>query len=98
MNTIIGNTEFLNRLGSSDFESWLNVQKAYQEYAMSEDIFEVGFNNNTGYVYIALENGVQIASCFGQSVDYIVTDYDNGEEHFFDTYIEAYDKQESFNL
>jgi hypothetical protein len=98
MNTIFSNIEFVNSLGSSDFESWINVQKAYRENAFSEEIFEVGFNTHTGYVYIALENGVQIASCFGQSVDYIVTDYDNGEEHFFDTYIEAYDKQESFNL
>ena len=98
MNKIMQNTDFVNTLKNSDWESWLIVQKAYQKYAFSEEIMEIGLNNYTGYVYIALENGVQIASCFGQSVDFIVTDYDNGEEHFFDTYFEAYDKQESFNL
>jgi hypothetical protein len=50
---------------------------------------ECGFNLNSGYVYIALENGVCIASCFGQSVDYIVTDFETGEESFYDSYNEA---------
>ena len=45
-----------------------------------------GFNTSSGYVYIALENGVTIASCFGQDVDYISIDYDSGEEYFFDDY------------
>lgn len=80
---------FLSSLGSSDFESWILVQQAYRDEAWNEDIMETGFNNNTGYVYIALENGVQIASCFGQDVDYIVYDFETGEEHFFDTYDEA---------
>jgi hypothetical protein len=43
----------------------------------------------SGYVYFALENGITIASCFGQPVDYIVTNDRNGEENFFDTYSEA---------
>ena len=52
---------------------------------------ECGFNNMSGYVYIALENGIQIASCFGQSVEFIVTDYEDGEEEFFDNYFDAYE-------
>ena len=83
------NLEFLNNLGTSDFESWVLVNKAFREYAFGEEIMECGFNQNSGYVYIALENGIQIASCFGQSVDYIVYDYETGEEHFFETYEEA---------
>ena len=48
------------------------------------DIMCCGFNEYSGNVYIALENGVTIASCFGQSVEYIVTD--SGEEKFYDSY------------
>ena len=86
---------FLNSLGSADYESWLLVQTAYRDHAWGEGIFETGFNTSSGYVYIALENGVQICSCFGQEVDYIVYDFESGEEHFFDTYDEAlnYDKK-----
>ena len=80
---------FLSSLGSSDFESWILVQQAYRDEAWNEDIMETGFNTSSGYVYIALENGVQIASCFGQDVDYIVYDFETGEEHFFDNYDEA---------
>jgi hypothetical protein len=82
-------TNFLKKLGSSDFESWIKVQKAYRNNCFGEDIMETGFNNNSGYVYIALENGVQIASCFGQEVDYIAYDFETGEEFFFDTYEDA---------
>lgn len=80
---------FLDRLGTSDFESWVLVQIAYRKHAWGEPIMETGFNNTSGYVYIALENGVTIASCFGQRVDYITTDYETGEEEFFETYYEA---------
>ena len=61
------------------------VWKAYYKNAKldnwstnREEIMEVGFNQNSGYVYIALENGISIASAFGQSVEYIVTNMDNG--------------------
>jgi|LauGreDrversion4_2_1035121.scaffolds.fasta_scaffold01075_3 hypothetical protein len=89
MNT---NTNFIQQLGSADFESWLLVQQAYRDYAFGEEILEAGFNTNSGYVYIALENGVQIASCFGQDVDYIVFDFETGEEYFLDSYDEAIEK------
>lgn len=79
----------ISKLGSSDYESYLLVHEAYRDYAFGEDIMETGFNTSSGYVYIALENGVQIASCFGREVDYIVYDYETGDEHFFDTYDEA---------
>jgi hypothetical protein len=83
------NLQFIQELRNSDLESWILVQRAYQEFAQREDIMECGFNKMSGYVYIALENGVQIASCFGQSVDYIVYDFETEEEEFFDTYEEA---------
>jgi len=79
----------LNDLGSSDFRSWILVQQSYANNCLHEEIMECGFNTWSGYVYIALENGIQIASCFGQSVDYIISDFETGKEHFFSTYEEA---------
>ena len=49
----------------------------------------IGFNENSGYVYIALEEGVTIASMLGGDVEYLVTDSHDGEEFFFDTHKEA---------
>ena len=86
------NFSFIADLKNEDLESWIIALKAYQEYAQHEEIFTAGFNTNTGYVYIALENGIQIASCFGQSVDYIVYDFETGDEFFLDSYNEAIDK------
>jgi len=84
-------------MGSLDKKSLELVWKAYNDTRLNEEIFEIGFNLNSGYVYIALENGVSIASCFGQSVDFIVTDYENGDEFYFDNYDEAYNKLEKLN-
>ena len=81
----------LNIMGSSDIQSMHLVIEAYRGLSKNEDIMEggTGFNTNSGYVYIGLENGISICSCFGQSVDYLVTDFEDGEETFFDTYEEA---------
>ncbi len=82
--------DLIQQLRGSDLESWILVQRAYKTYAHGEDIMECGFNKQSGYVYIALENGVQIASCFGNPVEYIVYQHEQYEEEFFDTYAEAY--------
>jgi len=84
-------------MGSLDKKSLELVWKAYNKYTSNEDIFEIGFNLDSGYVYIALENGVSIASCFGQSVDYIVTDMENGDEFFYDFYNQAINKLEKLH-
>jgi hypothetical protein len=86
-----------DNMGSLDKKSLELVWKAYNDTRLNEDIFEIGFNLSSGYVYIALENNISIASCFGQSVDFIVTDYENGDEFYFDTYNEAYNKLEKLN-
>ena len=65
------------------------VFKAYANECTGEEIMEVGFNPNSGYVYIALENGIQIASMLGENPEYIVTDFNSGEEKFYETYKEA---------
>lgn len=64
--------------------------EAYAEHYAGEDIFEIGFNRNSGNTYIALEySRVIICSMLGRAVQYMVTNFDNGEEFFFDTKEEA---------
>jgi hypothetical protein len=70
----------------------LGMSKIFEAYAsIGEEIIEdgIGFNPNSGYVYIALENGVSICSMLGREVEYLVTDFYNGEERFFENYEEA---------
>jgi len=62
---------------------------SYANNCSGEEIMEVGFNQNSGYVYIALENGIQIASMLGDTPEYIVTNFSNGQEAFYETYQEA---------
>ena len=64
------------------------VWAAYAENCSGEEIMEEGFNINSGYVYLALENGFTIASSFGQDVEFIVNDFESGEEIFFDSFEE----------
>jgi hypothetical protein len=67
--------------------------EAYAKYFASEDIFEIGFNDKTGYVYIVLEsNAIQIASAFGQDVEYVFFDFETGEEFFYESF-EDYEKE-----
>lgn len=66
-----------------------NVFKAYAEDCKIEEIAEVGFNDNSGYVYIALKNGIVIGSRLGQRVEYLIKDFETGEELFFDNYTQA---------
>tara|TARA_A100001201_G_scaffold51074_1_gene50765 strand:+ start:523 stop:816 length:294 start_codon:yes stop_codon:yes gene_type:complete len=89
----------LDIMGSSDIESMHKVIDAYRNIDNNEWIMEggTGFNTSSGYVYIALENGISICSCFGQEVDYLVTDYETGEEEFFDTYEEALEYNDKIN-
>ena len=72
-------------LGYSDAISKSIVWRAYAIYFGGEEIMEEGFNMNSGYMYISLENGVTIASAFGQAVDFIIYDDENEEEIFFDS-------------
>ena len=73
------------------------VFSAYANDCPLEYIQEIGFNPNSGYVYIALENGVQICSMLGDEAEYLVTDIMNGEEEFFSSYDIALDQAEAWN-
>ena len=66
-----------------------HVFKAYAIECNHECIESIGFNPNSGYVYIALSNGISICSCMGQKVEFLVTDFNTGNEFFFDSYEEA---------
>lgn len=74
-----------NSFGYSDAKSKAVVWTAYAENFAGEEIMEEGFNPNTGYVYIALENGVTIASSFGQSVDFFIYDNETDQELEFNS-------------
>jgi hypothetical protein len=73
---------YLESIGKS------KVWKAYADNFANEDIMEEGFNSNSGYVYIALENGITIGSCVGQEVEYIVFDNETENELILDNYEE----------
>jgi len=68
-----------------------NIFKAYADNAIGESISEVGFNSNSGYTYIFLDNSITICSMLGRDVEYMVINNEDGEDIFFDTYDEAID-------
>ena len=73
---------YLESIGKSKI--WM----AYAENFAGEEIMQEGFNPNSGYVYIALESGITICSMLGADVEYLVSEHDNGEELFFESYQE----------
>jgi hypothetical protein len=75
--------------GYSDAKSKSIIWEAYANYFAGEEIIEEGFNLNSGFVYIALEHGVTIASAFGQPVEFIIYNDETEEEMFFDSIEEA---------
>ena len=66
---------------------------AYAEYFAGEHIMEIGFNEQNGYVYIALEcDCIALGSAFGKDVEFIYTDQETGEETFYESF-EDYEKE-----
>jgi hypothetical protein len=80
--------ETINRVAYLEAKGKSLIWLAYANHFASEDIIEEGFNPNSGYVYIALENGITIASAFGQDVDYITYNFDTDEELIFGSFDE----------
>ncbi len=66
--------------------------KAYAEIAYTTSIEMLGFNENSGYIWIYLDTGISIGSCMGNDAEFIVSDPDDGEEFFYRTYQDACDK------
>lgn len=73
------------------------VFEAYSTILTVETMMEdgIGFNPNSGYVYIALESGISICSLLGNDVEYLLTDFETGDEYFFESYAEAITFQSS---
>jgi hypothetical protein len=89
MNTNLEISGVGNQLKSAESKGIANCFNAYAKNCENEWIFGVGYNQRTGYAYIALENGVQICSQHGGKVEYLVTDPENGDETFYDSYKKA---------
>jgi hypothetical protein len=69
-------SEFINRLGTIDLDSFIKVLKAYQE-AFKEGFSQVenfGFNEELGFFFCCLNGNITIVSSFGQNVFYCPTD------------------------
>ena len=73
---------YLEAVGKSKI--WM----AYAENFAGELIEDEGFNPKSGYVYLALENGISICSQRSAEVEYLVYEHENGEELIFDSYQE----------
>jgi hypothetical protein len=69
-----------------------NCFKAYADNCAGQDIMEIGFNPNSGYTYIALEDGISICSHMGGDVEYLVTNMNDGTEYFLSSYRDAEEK------
>lgn len=78
-----------NTIAYCEAQGLSKVFEAYADNCPREYINTIGFNSSSGYIYLALEDGIQICSMLGRDVEYLVTNFDNGEEYFFDTYDEA---------
>jgi len=84
-------------IGYTEALGFSKVFEAYYELTGIEDIMEIGFNDNSGIVYIALDNGIAICSAFGNDVEFLVSDPETSEETFFDDYELAIDQIEAYN-
>lgn len=95
MNTNLEFYGFSNSIAFCEAQGLAKCFQAYADECAGTDIMSVGFNPNSGYVYIALMDGVQICSMLGRGVEFVVTDFETGEEFFFDTYEEATQYEQS---
>ena len=83
-------SEFVNRLGTIDLDSFIKVLKAYQEafkegFSMVENL---GFNEDLGFVYCCLNGNITIFSRFGHNVFYAPSDDENKEFNSLEELIE----------
>jgi hypothetical protein len=91
--------DFLNTLGASDMKSLNIILQTYNnDYKIkSNGIEDIGFNTNSGYVWLLLGDGITIVSCFGQSAEFLVTEF-SGRETFYDNYYDAINHSSSLEV
>lgn len=91
----------LNRTYFASFEamSFAKCFEAYAENCSGSGIFEIGFDENKGIAYIALEmEPIIIYSFIGNRAQYEFTDTDNGKKFTFDSYKEAVEADNKITL
>jgi hypothetical protein len=90
----------LEKMSYVEIKSLELVLKEYRSMPPSYDALLdetfVGYNSNSGYTYIALECGITLGCNDGNTVEYIVTDTDTGEEYFEEDINDALDRINSF--
>lgn len=79
---------FIQNLKPLELQGFSKCVKSYHKHATMEPIISVGFNDNSGNIYISLENGITIYSSFGDDCQYMIID-DDGDEKSFDDYDET---------
>lgn len=78
-----------NNISFCEAQGIANCFQTYANECSNEEILSIGFNCNSGYTFIALENGITICSMLGRECEYLVIDFNNGEETIFETYEQA---------
>lgn len=87
----------LDGISFAEAQGLAKVFQAYADECPGEEISEIAFNEQTGDVYIALINQVDIVSSFGQPVRYEYVDLMNDEVYEFDSYDIALEQAEAIN-
>jgi hypothetical protein len=83
---------FIQDLKPLELQGFSKCVQCYHKYASMEEISAVGFNDNSGNIYFALENGITIFSSFGDDCEYMIYDDEEEEEITFETYKSACEK------
>jgi len=99
MNTQNNQTIYNFSTSFCELQGFSKCFKAYADFFAGEYVLDggIGFNSNSGYTYIALENGICICSMLGADVEYLITNIETGEETFFDNHEEAEDLLSTLN-
>lgn len=90
-NTVLKINGLNDQIAFCEAQGLAKCFQAYADECSREYIMDggIGFNSNSGYVYIGLENGIQICSMLGRDVEYLVVNFETGEEIFYNTYNQA---------
>ena len=84
----------LEKMSYIELANLNKVLTAWKDEAYNEDIMEIGYNEKTGFVYMAFEsNGIQIACKFNEDVRYLATDRETGDEYWLTSWDDAIDTQ-----
>ena len=90
---------FVQNLAYLELQGLHKCIEAYKENCTMMHISQIGFNPNSGYVYIGIEdNGICIVSMLGREVAFMTTDFETGQEEFFAEYESAVKHSDFINI